>query len=134
MNDKIIDRIDRLTINELRREVKVVRARRDRRTRERDEARYERNAAIRERDVFFRMYMEVYRENKNLRIQNLDLKAQIQRPGAGHSIRPATTPKSEVSEMIEHLTELAQELETVDGYQENLRLAVDWLKRWVAER
>lgn len=47
---------------------------------------------------------------------------------------PATTPEPEVTEMIDRLTELAQELETIDGYQENLRVAVDWLKRWVAQR
>lgn len=50
---------------------------------------------------------------------------------SGYRTRVAT-PKAEVADAIERLTELAQELETQDGYQENLRLAVDWLKRWMA--
>ena len=41
---------------------------------------------------------------------------------------------SEVTEMVERLTEFAQELETISGYQEELRTAVDCLRRWLNSR
>ncbi len=41
---------------------------------------------------------------------------------------------SEVGEMADRLVEFAQELETQDGYQEELRTAVDHLRRWLNSR
>jgi hypothetical protein len=40
----------------------------------------------------------------------------------------------EVGEMADLLVEYAQELETEDGYQEELRTAVDCLRRWLNSR
>jgi len=40
----------------------------------------------------------------------------------------------EVGEMADLLVEYAQELETEDGYQEELRTAVDCLRRWLHSR